>query len=79
MNLLETVIKALNERKGNWPVVAQENDVSYSWLTKLAQGKIPNPGIQTIERLYYYLLPTQAGQDRRTKSDRRSNRRGGPK
>jgi predicted transcriptional regulator len=77
MNLLETVISALNERKGNWPSIASDNGVSYSWLTKLAQGKIPNPGIQTVERLYHYLLPDQAKRDRRVSSDRRANRRGG--
>ena len=73
MNLLQDVIYALNARKGDWPAIAVQADVSYSWLTKLAQGKIPNPGVRTIERLYQVLLPEQF--DKR-QADRRANRLG---
>lgn len=73
MNLLKDVIDALNARKGDWPAIAVQADVSYSWLTKLAQRKIPNPGVRTIERLYQVLLPEQF--DKR-QADRRANRMG---
>jgi hypothetical protein len=74
MNILQDVIDALNARKGDWPKIAADNDVSYSWLTKLAQGKIPNPGVTTVERLYLFL-----NLDRRHIADRRASRRGSKK
>jgi predicted transcriptional regulator len=55
MTLLEQTIERLQSRKGDWAEIARANDVSYSWITKLAQGKIPNPGVLTIERLNSYL------------------------
>ena len=55
MNLLQQVINELQRRKGDWVSIAQEAEVSYSWITKLAQGKIPNPSVVTIERLYLIL------------------------
>jgi hypothetical protein len=73
MNLLQDVIDALNACKGDWPSIAAKANVSYSWLTKLAQLKIPNPGVKTIERLYQVLLPEQFD---KCQSDRRANRRG---
>lgn len=51
MSTLDKVITRLESRKGDWKQIADDADVSYSWLTKLAQKKIPNPGIKTIERL----------------------------
>ena len=46
----------LNERKGDWQRVARTAGVSYSWLTKFAQGRIPNPGYMTLKRLHSALL-----------------------
>lgn len=51
MNLLEKTIALLQEHKGDWIAIAKQADVSYSWLTKLANNKIPNPSVITIERL----------------------------
>lgn len=51
MDTLENIIKALQSRKGDWGVIARQAEVSYSWLTKFANHKIPNPGVNTIERL----------------------------
>jgi len=51
MDTLTQVIKELHARKGDWPQIAREADVSYSWITKFAQNRIPNPGITTIMRL----------------------------
>lgn len=76
MNLLEQVITELNNRKGSWPQIAQDTEVGYSWLTKLARNRIPNPGIHAIQKLHNYLFPEGSSHDRRS-SDRRANRRGG--
>lgn len=51
MNILEKTINQLNLHKGSWVEIAKDAGVSYSWLTKLAYRKIPNPGVVTIERL----------------------------
>lgn len=71
MDLLKQVIAELNKRKGDWPQIASHNEVSYSWLTKLAQGKIPDPGINKIVRLYDFLFQNSAGLERRRSPGRR--------
>ena len=38
----------------NYRRVAAEAKVGFDWLNKLAQGAIPNPGSQRIERLFAY-------------------------
>lgn len=57
--MLERVKRMLNERKGGWRQIAQQCDVSYSWLSKLAQGVITNPTHSRLERLDEYLRATQ--------------------
>jgi transcriptional regulator with XRE-family HTH domain len=50
-SLLASVLAGLQEHKGRWPDLARAAGVEYSWLTKLAQGRISDPGIQKIQRL----------------------------
>lgn len=47
----ESLLVQLRERKGQWPSVAERTGVSYSWITKFAQGRIPNPGVATLRKL----------------------------
>jgi|GEM_PF-2409547 len=56
--MLDRVRRMLNERKGQWRLIAKQCDVSYSWLTKLAQGVNQNPTINKLERLDSYLRDT---------------------
>jgi transcriptional regulator with XRE-family HTH domain len=49
--LLDSVLAGLQAHKGRWPDLAERAGVDYSWLTKLAQGRINDPGIQKIQRL----------------------------
>lgn len=58
--ILEFVLVELDVRKGTWPAIskAMEPDAwqsYYSWLTKLAQGRIPDPGVNKIQALADYL------------------------
>lgn len=46
---------ALMGRKGEWQAVAAGADVSYSWLSKFANGHIDNPGYATLTRLRAFL------------------------
>lgn len=55
MNILDSVISELQHRKGDWVSIASDAGVSYSWLTKFANNKIPNPGFVTIDRLHKLL------------------------
>lgn len=48
------VMTQLQEHKGSWPAIAQATGLDYSWLTKVAQGKIENPGVRQIEQLAAY-------------------------
>jgi hypothetical protein len=57
--MLTQVQEDLAATKGSWSEIARElepdNFVSfYSWLTKLAQGRIAEPSVNRIQRLYDY-------------------------
>lgn len=49
------VLAALQKRKGDWQAVADGSGVSYSWLSKFANGHIDNPGYGTLKKLYAFL------------------------
>jgi transcriptional regulator with XRE-family HTH domain len=52
-NRLDEQIKALlADRKGEWPQIAREAEVSHSWLSQFVRGKIGNPGYRTLVRLH---------------------------
>jgi hypothetical protein len=52
--LLPYVLDELHSRKGQWPSIAKNTELEYSWLTKLAQGRIPDPSVNKIQRLADY-------------------------
>jgi hypothetical protein len=54
--MLEFVKAELQARKGTWPAIAKEIEPEswesyYSWLSKLAQDRIPDPSVNKIQRL----------------------------
>ena len=51
----QSVLALLKARKGDWQAVSLAADVSYSWLSKFANGHIPNPGYATLSRLHKVL------------------------
>lgn len=58
--ILEFVLEELDARKGTWPAISKAMEPNawqsyYSWLTKLAQGRIPDPGVNKIQALADYL------------------------
>lgn len=61
-DLDQSVLAALNARRGEWPRVAIAAQVSYSWLSKFANGHIDNPGYRTLKRLETALAPVVAAQ-----------------
>lgn len=55
--LLDATLEALDNRprKVTLAVIARDCQVSEPWLRSLIDGRIPNPGVCRIERLYTYL------------------------
>lgn len=54
--LLSYVREELAARKGDWATIAKEMQPDswesyYSWLTKFASGKIPDPSVNKIQAL----------------------------
>ena len=54
-DLCKYSIQQLDSHQGNWPEIAKTCDVSYSWLCKLAGGRIPDPSYYRVNRLADYL------------------------
>lgn len=53
---LDTEVRRLLDlHRGQWQAIADTTNVSYSWLSKFARGKITNPGYATLNRLHEYL------------------------
>ena len=50
-NLLEQTLDELARRRGQWPAICRATGLDYDWLTKLAQGRIADPGVRKIQRL----------------------------
>lgn len=65
--MLEYVLTELRARKGTWTEIAKELEPDswasyYSWLTKLAQDRIPDPSVNKIQRLADYFRAQHAKQ-----------------
>lgn len=43
------IMAELPKAKGHWQQVAAQAGVTYSWLSKVACGKIPNPGVRGVD------------------------------
>lgn len=54
MDTLTQIRNELQPRRGDWPAICTATGLSYWWLTKLAQGRIREPGLSKIERLQGY-------------------------
>jgi hypothetical protein len=55
MSLFQETLELLRRDSGNWPRTAYETGLGREWLSKLAQGRIKEPGVQKIEILHEYL------------------------
>lgn len=51
----EIVVALLTARKGEWESIAERSGVSYSWISKFMNQKIPNPGSATLKKLRLWL------------------------
>lgn len=51
------------KRYGRYRFVAEKSGVSYEWLAKFANGRIPNPGIESIDKLQKFFASISEDQD----------------
>ena len=52
--LFEYVLDQLDKARGTMPEVAAGAGIPYNTLVKIAQRRVPNPGVLTIQRLADY-------------------------
>lgn len=52
--MLEEVIAYLETMRGHWPRISRETGLTYDWLARVAQGRIPDPGVRKIQVLHDY-------------------------
>lgn len=55
-DLLTSTLTELSLRRGRWPSICRDTGLDYDWLTKLAQGRIADPGVRKIQRLADYFV-----------------------
>lgn len=53
-SILEQVKRQLGEHRGRWPQISDATGVPYFTITNIAQGKVENPGVLTIQKLLNY-------------------------
>jgi transcriptional regulator with XRE-family HTH domain len=51
----EVVRELMNARKREWESIAEKAGVSYSWVSKFMNNRIPNPGNTTLKKLRTWL------------------------
>lgn len=55
VNLYETTREMLIASRGQFRKIADETGLDYFWLSSVAQGRIEDPGVRKMQRLYDYL------------------------
>lgn len=52
--ILAFVIRRLQESRGYWPQIALATGVPYFTITNIVQGKVDDPRVSTMQKLYDY-------------------------
>ena len=53
-SILEGVIRDLDAARGSWPQISRDTGVPYFTITNIAQRRVENPGVQTVQKLVDY-------------------------
>jgi hypothetical protein len=53
-SMLGTVLRRLNQVKGDWPRVAEESGVPYQTITKIGGRFVSDPRYSTVQALFDY-------------------------
>ena len=51
IDLDQVVRDGLEKCRGDWPLIAEQAEVSHSWISQFVRRKIPNPGIETLKSI----------------------------
>ena len=57
--LLPFVKAYLKDNRGSWPYISEGSGVAYRTVQNLARGRTSDPGIETVERIYQFMLEEQ--------------------
>ena len=52
--MLDHLKRRLGESRGRWPQISEATGVPYFTITNIAQGKVENPGVLTVQKLLDY-------------------------
>jgi transcriptional regulator with XRE-family HTH domain len=55
MRTLEILRADLDRARGQWPKIASETGLDHSTIARIARADIPNPRIQTVDRIREWL------------------------
>lgn len=58
--ILDYVKEQLEQRRGDWPLISKTTGVPYFTITNIVQGKVEDPRISTIQKLYDYFRSPEA-------------------
>jgi len=61
INIKATLKKNLEKRRGHWPRIAREADVSYSWIIHVMSGNTKNPRVEEVQRVLNVLVRVEEG------------------
>lgn len=53
--ILDYVKDQLEHRRGEWPQISKDTGVPYFTITNIVQGKVEDPRISTVQKLYDHL------------------------
>lgn len=54
--MLAAVVRQLRQTKGDWPAVSSGSEVPYSTVVHIAQGRIGDPRVSTVQALFDYFV-----------------------
>lgn len=58
--ILAYVRRRLNDARGEWPRIAERTKLPYDTIAKTAQGKRPNPTLDTVQPIIDYFRELDA-------------------
>ena len=58
--MLDLVLEALDGATGDLRAVATACDLNYDWVLKVKQGRIREPSVTKIQRLYDHFYPPRS-------------------
>lgn len=58
--ILDYVKGCLEAHRGEWPEISRQTEVPYFTITNIVQGKVEDPRISTVQKLFDYFQSLEA-------------------